>query len=100
VSASVRSVPEESAIASTFNGTTHAVMMATPADFEYFAVGFALTESLIEAPAEITSLEIVSTPLGIELRAWLLEGRAKTYAARRRSMAGPTGCGLCGIESP
>ena len=99
VSASVRSVPEESAIAFTFNGTTHAVMMATPADLEDFAVGFALTEGLIEAPAEITSLEIVSMPLGIELRTWLLEGRAKTYAARRRSMAGPTGCGLCGIES-
>ena len=96
---STRVAPEETAVAFTFNGITHAVMMATPADLEDFAVGFALTEGLIDAAAELTDLEIVPTSLGVELRAWLPRGRAETYAARRRSMAGPTGCGLCGIES-
>ena len=74
-------------------------MMATPADLEDFAVGFALTEGLIEDRSEIENLEIVPTPLGVELRIWLTGDRAETYAKRRRSMAGPTGCGLCGIES-
>ncbi|HTV32466.1 MAG TPA: formate dehydrogenase accessory sulfurtransferase FdhD [Methylocella sp.] len=99
VAPSVRSVPEETAIAFTFNGSTHAVMMATPADLEDFAVGFALTEGLIDSRTEIENFEVLSTSLGIELRVWLPETKAKLYAARRRSMAGPTGCGLCGIES-
>ncbi len=99
VSATVRPVPEETAVAFTFNGTAHAVMMATPADLEDFVFGFAVTEGLIENSSEIESLEVIATEMGIELRTWLPEERAKIYAARRRSMAGPTGCGLCGIES-
>ena len=74
MSVSVRAVPEETAIAFTFNGTTHAVMMATPGDLDDFAVGFALTEGLIESSGEIDSLDIVTTPLGIELRV-LVAGR-------------------------
>lgn len=97
--ASVRAAPEETAVAFTFNGLTHAVMMATPADFEDFAVGFAFTEGLIDSADEISSLEIVPTQLGVELRAWLPADKARDYASRRRSMAGPTGCGLCGVES-
>jgi FdhD protein len=94
-----RCVPEETAIAFTYNGSTHAVMMATPSDLEDFAVGFAITEGLIETQDEIASFEAIVSELGIELRCWLREDRAKAYSARRRSMAGPTGCGLCGIES-
>src|ERR1700733_4546513 len=90
VSAATRCVPEEMAVALTFNGSTHAVMMATPADLEDFAVGFALTEGLIDDRSELESLDIVTLPLGVEVRAWLREDRANVYAARRRSMAGPT----------
>jgi FdhD protein len=94
-----RCVPEETAVALTVNGSTHAVMMATPADLDDFALGFSLTEGVIEQADEIDSVDIVTMPLGVEVRLWLKEGRAKTYVARKRSMAGPTGCGLCGVES-
>ncbi|WP_457797748.1 formate dehydrogenase accessory sulfurtransferase FdhD [Methylocystis sp. S23] len=96
---SSRVIPEETAIAFTYGGSTHAVMMATPADLEDFAVGFAITEGLADIPQDVGEVEIVATDAGVELRTWLGGGRQEAYAARRRSMAGPTGCGLCGIES-
>ena len=96
---SSRIIPEETPIAFTYGGSTHAVMMATPADLEDFSLGFALTEGLINSVAEAGEFEIVSSEAGVELRSWLAGGRQEVYAARKRSMAGPTGCGLCGIES-
>jgi len=94
-----RSLPEEVPVAVTFNGTTLAVMMATPDDIADFAHGFALTEGAIGALGEVESFEIVEGPKGIEARFWLPEAQAGALADRRRLMAGPVGCGLCGIDS-
>ena len=99
VSAGLRAVPEETAVALSYNGTTQAVMMASPGNLEDFAVGFTLTEGLAERPEEIRSLEIAVFDEGIDLRIWLDTRAAERFSERRRGLVGPTGCGLCGIES-
>ncbi|WP_135447919.1 formate dehydrogenase accessory sulfurtransferase FdhD [Tabrizicola caldifontis] len=94
----VRVLPEEVAVALSFNGSTQAVMMATPADLEDFGYGFALTEG-IAAPEEILSVDVVALPRGFDVQIWLKPEAEARLAARRRVMAGPVGCGLCGIDS-
>jgi FdhD protein len=93
------SIPEETAVALTYNGGTYAVMMTTPQDLRDFAVGFSLSEGVISSPADIDSLDIVHLDDGVELRMWLSKPKADRLRERRRHIAGPTGCGLCGIES-
>src|SRR5580704_572367 len=94
-----RFLAEEVPVAFSYDGTTHAVLMATPADLEDFAFGFSFTEGIIGSPAEIAELGVVCTFEGIVLRMWLTGERSDAFAARRRRFVGPAGCGMCGLES-
>jgi FdhD protein len=92
-------VAEEVAIALVYNGISHAVMMATPCDLEDFARGFSLTERIVEKPSEIYDIEVEPVGRGIEVHLRIAAQRMAGLQERRRSLAGRTGCGLCGVDS-
>ena len=94
-----RTLAEEVPVAFSYDGTTHAVLMATPDDLEDFALGFSYTEGIVTTPAEIAELAVVGVADGIVLRMWLTGDRSDAFAARRRRFVGPAGCGMCGLES-
>jgi FdhD protein len=99
VSEGARAIPEETALALTYNGGTYAVMMGTPQNLADFAIGFSLSEGIVQSAEDIVSLDIVPLDDGIELRMWLAQSKADRLSERRRQIAGPTGCGICGIDS-
>ena len=94
-----RVLPEETPVAIVYNGTTQAVMMATPADLIDFAVGFSLSEHIVTRATDLGDIEIVEHTAGIEAQIWLPEHLDSALSSRRRAMTGPVGCGLCGIDS-
>jgi FdhD protein len=94
-----RELAEECAIALVYDGTTAAVVMATPSDLTDLAIGFSLTEGIVRSASEVQSVEVIPRHQGIELRMWLTPDAGRQFKKRQRRLTGPTGCGLCGIQS-
>src|SRR5690606_30195680 len=95
----VWAIAEEVPVSLTYNGASSVVMMATPQDLEDFAVGFSLTEEMVDSAADIDEVLVSETPVGLLVDILTRPGAVSSAARRRRAIAGRTGCGLCGIES-
>lgn len=92
-------VAEEMPVALVYHGVPHAVMLATPADLEDYAVGFTLTEGLVARPDEIRGVEVSFGEEAVEVRITVAWERFSALLDRRRNLTGRTGCGLCGEET-
>ena len=97
--AALETIAEETPVALVYNGHAFAVMMASPADLADFALGFSLTEAVIDRADEFFGAEVVVLPRGLELRVEIAEALALALRARSRALAGRTGCGLCGVDT-
>ncbi|EKM0364498.1 formate dehydrogenase accessory sulfurtransferase FdhD [Cronobacter turicensis] len=89
---------EEVPVALVYNGISHVVMMASPKDLEIFALGFSLSEGIVESSHEIYGMDIIHGCNGIEIQVELSSRRFMGLKERRRNLAGRTGCGVCGVE--
>ena len=92
-------VAEEVPVAMVYNGVSHAVMMASPCDLEDFALGFSISEGILEKPEQLFSIEIKPTQDGVEIDMHIAGDCYARLREQRRNMVGRTGCGLCGTES-
>jgi len=90
---------EEVPVAFEFNGISHAVMLATPADLEDFALGFGLSEGIFASAADLYDCELDVAPQGITVRMQVSSRSFAGLKQSRRTLAGRTGCGVCGTES-
>lgn len=90
---------EEVPIAFEYNGISHAVMLATPADLEDLAFGFSLTEGLIDVPDDLLDVDVEPRADGTVLHLQVTARCEARLKSRRRQLAGRTGCGLCGTDS-
>ncbi|MFZ7216406.1 formate dehydrogenase accessory sulfurtransferase FdhD [Avibacterium avium] len=88
----------ETPVALVYNGISHTVMMCSPQDLEDFALGFSLTEGIIEKPADIYGIDVEETCNGIEVQIEIATRCFVALKERRRTLAGRTGCGICGTE--
>jgi formate dehydrogenase accessory protein FdhD len=92
-------IAEEVPVALVYNGVSHAVMLATPADLAEFGLGFSLSEGILSRKEELLDTAVAESEAGIEVRMKIARAQYRKLRERRRTLAGRTGCGICGVES-
>ncbi len=92
-------VAEEVPVSLVYNGTPHVVMLASPTNLEDFALGFSITEGIIETPNELLATHVYHRANGIEVRIKIPEARFHNISGKSRNLTGRTGCGLCGAST-
>jgi FdhD protein len=92
-------IAEEAPVSLIYNGTPHVVMLSTPTNLEDFALGFSITEGIIETPSELQSIHVYNRSNGIEVRLEIPEPRFRHLSDKGRNLTGRTGCGLCGAST-
>jgi FdhD protein len=92
-------IATEVPVALTYNRLSHVVMMATPSDLEDFALGFSLTEGIIDDISDLISTRVIPREQGLEVAMTVSERCYDRLSTQRRNLTGRTGCGLCGAES-
>ena len=92
-------VSQEVAVALEYNGVSHAVMLATPLDLDDFALGFSLSEGILQRPDQLYGIEQVASAQGITLQLEVATRCFEGLKDKRRNLTGRTGCGLCGTEN-
>lgn len=98
-SVSVETVAEETPVALVYNGRSHAVMMATPQDLDDFAIGFSLSEGIVDDAGDIEIVDRLQTEHGISMQMLIPQRRYDALGDRQRNLTGRTGCGLCGTDT-
>jgi len=92
-------VARETPVALEYNGISHATVLATPTDIEDLALGFSLTEGIIRHADDLYDVQIEQTGQGHIAHLTIASACMAQLKQRRRTLAGRTGCGLCGLES-
>lgn len=90
---------DEVPVALAYNGRSHAVLMATPADLADLGLGFSLSEGIVAAAAEVRGLRVVAAGIGKGVAMTVPAERAEALAGRRRAMEARSSCGICGVET-
>ncbi|WP_341667637.1 formate dehydrogenase accessory sulfurtransferase FdhD [Alcaligenes sp. SDU_A2] len=89
----------EQAVALEYNGISHAALLCSPTDLEDLAYGFSVTEGIIRDASDIRAIDLQEDERGSLLQIEIASACLHQLKARRRQLAGRTGCGLCGLES-